>query len=196
MRRTPTAYAGGASGCTLRTPPLFWLLMIHLPFRLLESSLLLGPKWWNDEEWTATDHLEVNASGAQHVQRIFGRTLLITSIAPLAPVLIVGFMYSIRLGSCLARDAVTDVIRKAQGSDPTDEARFSTEVAQPALRLEETMEALSRGWGPGFLGLGIACWGFAFSFFCAALNGNRLLAGARSRHVEHVDPAVIAADME
>ena len=89
------------------------------------------------------------------------------------PVFFLGWQASMFTASCLCRDSVTEVVRKVRAADPpagdsaadTDEDRWQTTVAAPALALHESLDKLSEGWGPGLLGVcGCACFGAMMSF--------------------------------
>eukprot|EP01047_Picozoa_sp_COSAG01_P007135 COSAG01_NODE_266_length_19876_cov_13.504525_6_plen_454_part_00 len=77
---------------------------------------------------------------------------------------------SSRVGSCLARDATLETMRRALHADPSDEPKWLGTVARPALALEGTYRELSAGWGAGFLALTLFFWLFALNAFAAALD--------------------------
>eukprot|EP01045_Picozoa_sp_COSAG04_P012067 COSAG04_NODE_798_length_10234_cov_8.130735_3_plen_492_part_00 len=83
------------------------------------------------------------------------------------------FMYTNMLAATLARDSVTEVISASRESDPSDKEGWMESVAKPALRLEQTMDTLSRGWGRGFLGVTCMAWSAAFFAFCQGVNQPR-----------------------
>jgi hypothetical protein len=95
------------------------------------------------------------------------------SLLLLAPPLgasVYAWCLSSRVGSCLARDATLETMRRALHADPSDEPKWLGTVARPALALEATYRELSAGWGAGFQALTLAFWLFALSMFAAALD--------------------------
>ena len=103
-----------------------------------------------------------------------GKFVLLGHVMSLALPVLAAFMYTNMLAATLARDSVTEVIKAAQESDPTDKETWMKNVAKPALKLEETLEMLSRGWGQGFLGVILMVWSGAFHAFCQGVNKPRV----------------------
>lgn len=103
-----------------------------------------------------------------------GKFFLLGHVMSLALPILAAFMYTNMLAATLARDSVTEVIKVAHDSDPTDKEAWMKNVAKPALKLEETLEILSRGWGQGFLGVILMVWSGAFHAFCQGVNKPRV----------------------
>ena len=88
----------------------------------------------------------------------------------MAPLLFSGFLYSMRTAAALVRNEIATVIAVMKRVTPADEEKWTSEVAEPALALHETLMTLSAGWGRGFFGVGLVCWSMGLGFFCNALN--------------------------
>ena len=88
------------------------------------------------------------------------------------PVLISGWWASMSIGSCLCRDAVNEVIKKAKVTDPAaeDGSEWHAGVAAPALALRKTLNMLSDGWSRGMVALAGWMWLIAVASFAMAVN--------------------------
>ena len=88
----------------------------------------------------------------------------------MVPLLFSGFLYSMRTAAALVRNDIATVIAAMRRVTPTNEKRWNSEVARPALELHKTLMLLSGGWGRGFFGVGLICWSMGLGFFCNAIN--------------------------
>lgn len=86
-------------------------------------------------------------------------------MALLVPLVLAGWLPSVRLASALARDAVIETIRLAAKTAPADADAWTKKVAEPAIALDRAMKTLSNGWGRGLLGLTMTCWLAALAYF-------------------------------
>ena len=86
-------------------------------------------------------------------------------MALLVPLVLAGWLPSVRLASALARDAVIETIRLAAKTAPADADAWTKKVAEPAIALDRAMKTLSSGWGRGLLGLTMTCWLAALAYF-------------------------------
>lgn len=150
--------------------------MMHLSFfwaNLLKLVVGRRDLFGSKEELSDAD---IQFAEASFSDRLLAQSkwILIGAVgSAMVPLMMMGFYYSLRLGSAVVRDAVTEVIRAARDCDPTDKKRWQVEVVQPAIGLHKCMQTLSRGWGPGFLGLGLSCWLMALGYFSKAINKPR-----------------------
>ena len=69
----------------------------------------------------------------------------------MAPLLFSGFLYSMRTAAALVRNEIATVIAVMKRVTPADEEKWTSEVAEPALALHETLMTLSVGWGRGWV---------------------------------------------
>ena len=81
------------------------------------------------------------------------------------------FFGSLKVAVCLARDDVTEVLKKTNHSALADDKLWAAEVARPAIALgTATMKHLSEGWGSG-TGVGfVLCWIVSFTNFLVVIH--------------------------
>eukprot|EP01050_Picozoa_sp_SAG11_P001840 SAG11_NODE_86_length_17300_cov_11.466717_12_plen_448_part_00 len=80
------------------------------------------------------------------------------------------WMSSFSLGSCVCRDAATEVLVAAKTTDPTSKPTWDARVARPALALHQKLRILSAGWARGLAGLTLALWFLSAAMLTWALN--------------------------
>eukprot|EP01044_Picomonas_judraskeda_P019270 COSAG03_NODE_4026_length_1715_cov_1.465347_2_plen_376_part_01 len=67
-----------------------------------------------------------------------------------------GWFFAMKVAVCLAEDDANELLRRATAANLVDDARWTTQVAQPAIELaSNTMAYLSDGWGGGVLIAGV-----------------------------------------
>ena len=90
---------------------------------------------------------------------------------PLLLVLSLGWWPSLRLGSVLTRDAITEVIRSADSAAVfTSATAWEEQVTQPALLLDDALRDLATGWARGLESFTLFFWVNALGWFAHALN--------------------------
>jgi hypothetical protein len=63
-----------------------------------------------------------------------------------------GWFFAMKVAVCLAEDDAAELLRRTTPAALSDDSRWTTEVAQPAIDLaSKTMSYLSDGWGAGVL---------------------------------------------
>ena len=98
-----------------------------------------------------------------------------------------GWWPSLRLGSILVRDAVTEVIKAAAMTDPGDEAAWEESVTQPALALDDALADVAAGWGRGLECFTMTFWLIGLAYFAFALN---------TPHCEAIEARIQAGEMD
>ncbi len=83
---------------------------------------------------------------------------------------LLGFWPSMILASALCRDQISRLMVTLRTADPANSDRWQQNVVDQALAIDQSMRALSRGWGKALLGLSLASWCMSFNFFCKAIN--------------------------
>jgi hypothetical protein len=84
--------------------------------------------------------------------------------------LFVGYIGAMLHGSTLARNAVKEVIKAVESTEPIDAEQWAQDVARPALNLDSTLRTLSEGWASGLFGMTLCCWSICMHCFCYAIN--------------------------
>eukprot|EP01052_Picozoa_sp_SAG31_P025975 SAG31_NODE_2317_length_5947_cov_2.753591_7_plen_110_part_00 len=85
---------------------------------------------------------------------------------------LLGFLPSMMLASTLCKTKIAMAMALLQDADvdPHQKQSWDRNIAEPAIALHHTMELLSTGWSSGLVGLSLASWFMAFSFFCKVIN--------------------------
>ena len=86
-----------------------------------------------------------------------------------SPVVFSGWFASMYNGNFLCRDAINKQIENVSAGDPT-EGDWLLLVAEPTLRLVDTVSELSRGWARGLLAQCALFWLAALAWFMLAVN--------------------------
>ena len=149
------------------------LAVVQLTYTVIKNSLrILWGSGWNDprEEWDADDILDEHRSIAERLSLNVKWLISPFIFIWLVPVMVSGFLYTLRLGSALSRDAVLEVTKALKNSSPLEKSSWDKDVANPMLALETTMRLLSDGWSNGMLGLAMCAWLFALAQVCKAID--------------------------
>jgi hypothetical protein len=166
------------------------LVIVQMTYPVVKNlmKVFLGTGYGEDEsEWRSEDFPSAERTPLErlplHVKWILAPFLFQT----LAPILISGFFYTLRLGSALARDSVTEVTAVAKVTSPHDKEKWDRNVTLPMLKLDETMMDLSSGYGRGLLGIDVALWLFAVANICKAIDQVTYLEVAKFYECTHQD---------
>ena len=79
--------------------------------------------------------------------------------------------YTLKVAVCLARDDVTECVKRTTRKSLAEDESWAELVARPAIRLgTETMKHLSEGWGRGTGFTCLLCWIVSFTNFVALIH--------------------------
>lgn len=156
----------------LAVPSAFMLVVGTVQTIANAICFLLGSGWWRSE--LEPMDITVNQMEYSEQAKVYSKFMLGGGIMMLMiPLILSGWLVSVRLASALGRDAVIETIHATVKHSPNDAELWHREVAQPALALDEKMKTLSNGWGNGLLGLTMACWLASLSLFTNSINTHR-----------------------